>query len=239
MTMRRRRLVEEIDDEDERSRLRTVRAPADGRSDSDEELSASATATSLPFGDALTALCGRFGLEPWASARDERGLWGFGEALQTWIERPAPERGTERDTQLEVVTNLLIIVGAAIRPSPETAVSGCQTALGAVTAARRTIAALAGPTASFPGAARAMQRLVNVRGWRKLAPPQQAVAEAMLDLYLETLCASVEAPDAETLLAVSHAWLTVLHLQSLPTGFDEHMLRSVSWYLESYLSSRC
>jgi hypothetical protein len=239
MTMRRRRAFEEFDRDDDRPKLRPVRAALDD--DSLEDRPETAELSCLPVPEALVSLCSRFGLEPWASSRDEEGLWGFGSALAGWLQRSPAERPPGTEFQLETIhllTNLLIILGAVIRLPAERPRAACAQALATVAAARRSIASRLGPVASFPGAARAMERLVRVRGWDRLTPSEQTLAEALLDLYLETLAATIKEPEPEIVLASSEAWLTVLHLKALPSGFDERLLRATSWYLESYASSR-
>ncbi|HTE84304.1 MAG TPA: hypothetical protein VK821_06200 [Dehalococcoidia bacterium] len=208
---------------------------------SSEQVRASPDREAQPLGEAFLSLCNRFGLQPWATARDGHGLWAFGAALTSWLQQPESERSTGSELQLEsirLVTTLLIIVGAVIRPASGRPTSACKQALDAVAAARRTIASQMGPVASFPRTARVMERLVRVRGWRKLTVAEQTLAEALLDLYLETLAATIKEAGAEILLATSEAWLTILHTQALPVGFDERLLRATSWYLDSYVSSR-
>jgi hypothetical protein len=79
-----------------------------------------------------------------------------------------------------------------------------------------------------------MERLVRVRGWSRLTPAQQSLAESLLGLYLEMLAATTTEPAPPTILCAAEARLVVLHLQALPPGFDERLLRAVSWYLETY-----
>lgn len=52
------------------------------------------------------------------------------------------------------------------------------------------------------------------------------------------LVAGSEGNTANVLLTTADAWLTMLNLQALPSGFDERLLRATSWYLESYSSSQ-
>jgi hypothetical protein len=240
--MKRERLSDEFDRADERPRSRAARVAlrvADQPAEPEEtETAVALEPAALP--DALLALCQRFGLEPWAGARDDRGVWAFGRALAQWLARPPAEQRTETEAAAEtvrLVTNLLIVVGAVTRPPQRAAPGACGQAMAAVGAARRAVASYDGPVASFPAAARAMQRLVRVRGWMRLTQPQQLLAEAMLGLYLESLAALAAAPRAGVLLTLSEAWLSVLQTLALPAGFDERILRATSWYLETYLSS--
>jgi len=237
--MRRRQYLDDLGELDERPRIRSPRALLQEECVQDEDTSPVADGDRLA--GSLAALCSRFGLEAWASPRDERGLWGFGDALSDWLRRAAAERRTGSTFQLEAIrllTNLLVILGAVIHTPPDGPSDACQLSLTALNTARRLTASNLGPVASFPGAARAMERIVRVRGWSRLTMPQQTVAEALLDLYLETLSATVREPAPEAILTASDAWLTVLHLRALPVGFDERLLRAASWYLDSFVSSR-
>jgi hypothetical protein len=246
MTMRRRRPFDQSDEADleaARSRSRSLRVISDGDSDNDgEALPAEETE---PLGDVLVSLCSRFGLEAWASSDEGHGLRAFGAAVAEWLDEGRTDHPILVEFQLEsirLLTNLLVIVGAAIRVPKGLERGASDRARSAVTSARRLIASQLGPVPSSPGSARAMERLVRVRGWNKLAPAGQAVAESLLELYLETLAAMLVTPDQttikEVLLATCEAWLSVLHSQALPAGFDERLLRATSWYLESYTTSR-
>jgi hypothetical protein len=242
--MKRDRRFDELERVEERPRPRAGRIavreaePPYPPDEPDETAAGDVQPSALP--DALLALCHRFGLEAWASGRDDRGVWAFGRALAHWLSRPTGAPRAEADPAAEtvrMVTNLLIIIGAVTRPPERAGAAACQQAMAAVAAARHAIATGRGPVASFPAAARAMQRLVRVRGWARLSPQQQLLAEAMLELYLESLAAIDASPSAGVLLALAEAWLSVLHTLALPAGFDERILRATSWYLETYLSS--
>ncbi len=240
-SMKRERLYDDIEGAQQRPRPRTARAvPHDIEEPAEPEESLSGfDVQPAAFADALLSLCQRFGLEPWAAEYDDRGIWAFGCALAQWLGRPPAERGPRAAAAAEtvrLVTNLLIVIGAVTRPQ-QNAPGACAQAMGAVTAARQAIASYHGPVASFPAAARAMQRLVRVRGWARLNQAQQLLAEVMLGLYLESLAALDAAPSAGVLLTLTEAWLSVLHTLALPSGFDERILRAMSWYLETYLSS--
>lgn len=236
--MRRRKESQASDDREEGARPRGQRPLPDDEDDFLEAPAPPPCHEVLP--EALLALCNRFGLEPWASARDDRGLWAFSSALAQWLERPRTAAQPGRCYESEVVrflTNLFIILGAVIRPLPERPAGAERQAAAAVQAARQLLAARCGLVPPFPGAGRAMQRLVRVRGWSRLSTGEQTLAEALLSLYLETLAVTNGEPDAAVLLAASEAWLAVLHLRALPAGFDERLLRATSWYLETYTGS--
>jgi hypothetical protein len=240
--MRRERLFDELDHNDERQRFRAARVQVREEDEAGEAEAALAAPELLTadLPDALLALCHRFRLEAWASNRDDRGLWAFGLALAQWLEQPANGQRQDPTTLMEcvrLVTNLLIIIGAVTRPPQQAAPSAIRQATGAVATARHAIASGQGPIASFPGAARATERLVRVRGWARLTPAQQALAEAMLGLYLESLALMATSPGTAVLLTLTEAWLSVLHALALPPGFDERLLRATSWYLETYLGS--
>lgn len=247
MTMRRRRTLDDLDNSDfqqPRSRGRALRVVAEDDGNFEEPAAEAITGTQS-LSESLVSLCGRFGLEPWAASDDGHGLRAFGSALTEWLDQPDIERPASQEFQLEAIrllTNLLIIVGAAIQPAVQAEPSACQRSLEAVVAARRSVVSLIGPVACSPGSARAMERLVRVRGWNRLTAAQQTLAESLLDLYLETLAAMLVAASntltTNVLLATADAWLTTLHLQALPLGFDERVLRATSWYLESYTSSQ-
>jgi hypothetical protein len=239
LTMKRRRFPNEWDaEQDERHRMRPVRL-VEEQDEVEEPLAGpAASCDSLP--NALLGLCSRFRLEPWAAARDDTGLWGFASAFADWLEHAAGQRPSPVELKAEAVrllTNLLIILGAVTRLPSIPATSSIAQAAEAIAAARKTNASGLGPISSFPGAGRAMERLIRVRGWDRLGQEQQALGEGLLALYLETLAALAADPDPGPVLVTSEAWLTVLHAQALPAGFDERMLRATSWYLETYLSS--
>ncbi|MGI8554123.1 MAG: hypothetical protein ACR2PL_25555 [Dehalococcoidia bacterium] len=192
------------------------------------------TANALP--DALLGLCRDWGLEAWAGERDERGIWGFACFLARWLEHRAAVAQAEADLELQVIrlaTNLFVILGAVIKPLPARPLAAIEQASTAVAEARQRLAAQNGPIASFPGSGRAMRRLTRVRGWSRLSPAEQTLAEMLLSLYLETLASLLVEPDPGLLLAASGAWLAVVRLQALPRSFDEHLLRATAWYLET------
>jgi hypothetical protein len=193
-----------------------------------------------PFEAALMALCARFGLEQWAESSGDHGLRSFGSVVAHWLELPDPE--LVELNSIRLVANLLIIVGAAVRPPQRLAAGDPRRASEAVLAAHHAISSLAGPLPSIQGSAQATKRLVRVRGWTKLSRPQQVLTESMLELYLETVAALQALPSpgigARALLASAGAWLEVLHIAALPVGFDERLLRATSWYLETFLRSR-
>jgi hypothetical protein len=237
--MRRQRELETLDDRRERSRPRWIQS-AEEEDETERGSSASDSVGREDLPGALLSLCGRFGLEPWASAHDDRGLWAFAMLLADWLGE-AVEAG-EADPELELgairlLTNLFVILGAVIRPLPEPPADAAGRSTAAIATARRRLALRYELLPPFPGAARAMQRLVRIRGWRKLSQDEQAIAESLLSLYLETLTATLHDPAPGTLLTAAEAWLTVIHLQGLPRGFDEHLLRATCWYLESYAAT--
>jgi hypothetical protein len=197
------------------------------------------------FDAALIAVCAHFGLEAWATLEDEHGLRSFGIAVAQWLEVSESRRASVSDSQLDAIrmlTNLLIIVGAAVHlPQCSEIRDSCRSAV-TISAARRSIGSLTGLLPPFPGSAQAMKRLIQVRGWRKLTHHQQALAESMLELFLDTLALTQlsenSAVRARVLLATAEAWLEVLHSAVLPPGFDERLLRATSWYLETYVRSQ-
>jgi hypothetical protein len=235
LTTRRRMEIAELEDRPARPRAKLSRLlPTEEQTDTEDDAAVSEP-PDLP--EALLTLCSRFEIEPWAAERDERGVWGFAVALSGWIERRAVSFATGAEAEIETIrllTNLFIILGAVIRPLPMRPITAEIQACAAIAEARRRAGGRHGLVASFPGAGRAMQRLVKVRGWTRLSATQQSLAEALLGLYLETLGAALAEPAADLLLAASEAWLTVIRLQALPPGFDERLLRATSWYLESF-----
>jgi hypothetical protein len=117
VTMKRRRSFDDMDEGVERIRTRTARLLP--QEDDDETSVIVPSPQAIDLSESLLSLCGRFGLEPWAAARDDRGLWAFGCALAQWIERSRIEPPAAVDFQLETIrllTNLLIILGAVVRP---------------------------------------------------------------------------------------------------------------------------
>jgi hypothetical protein len=193
----------------------------------------------------LMALCARFGLEAWAASDGDMGLRSFGSAVEQWLNNSEFQEEVAEQPEIHairLVTNLLIIVGAAVRLPQCAPVTDAPRATDLVSAARQSIGWLAGPLPSFPASIQAMQRMVAVRGWSKLTRLQQALAESLLALFLETLAVTqlVSSPlvRAKTLLLTSEAWLEVLRLAVLPSGFDERLLRATSWYLETYIRSQ-
>jgi hypothetical protein len=234
--MRRHRATESLDERRDRSRPRWTQTAADeDESGQEQAVPESVARDGLPA--ALLSLCGRFGLEPWAGERDDRGLWAFGLLLADWLEKAGDSADAGAELELgtiRLLTNLFIILGAVIRPPAEVPADAPERSAAAVAAARRRLALRYELLPPFPGAARAVRRLVRVRGWNKLSQDQQAIAESLLALYLETLAATLHEPSPATLLTAAEAWLTVIHVQGLPRGFDEHLLRATCWYLETY-----
>jgi hypothetical protein len=237
--VKRRRILDDIDDEQPARRLvRAVRTTIE--LDTVEDLPAADARSGPEFADALIELCSRFGLEPWAAGRDEAGLWAFASSIESWLCQSAAERPDSLELRLEAIrllTNLLIVLGAVTRAPQEASPDGLRIGADSLARARTNLAAVVGPIPSFPGAGRAMQRLVRVRGWQRLASLQQSLAESLLGLYLEALAAISAVSDARSLLITAEAWLCVLQTRALPDGFDERILRATSWYLETYAAS--
>jgi hypothetical protein len=234
---------EDVDIRESRSSLRSMRTLDTGHS-GEEEDDEEPEPPLKSFDAELLGLCTRFGLEAWAASDSDMGLRSFGLAVQQWLENAETAReGTSQSgiDAIRLVTNLLIIVGAVVRLPQCAGTCEPPRAAETVSAARRSIGWLAGPLSSFPASVQAMKRLTTVRGWRKLSPLQQALAESLLELYLDTLAVlrriSTPSVRAKTLLLTTEAWLEVLRLSVLPVGFDERLLRATSWYLETYVTS--